>query len=141
MAVTFRASNGVLAVSLTIAAVALLLTWRQQNERRDFSGRTTIAMGKVLGSAGARRARRSEIFCWVSYEFSPSPGATESNWRFWRPGCGVSTGRPIPIQYVVGRPDLNRPAGDEPWFPAFLLWFAAGVGIVVAVIVRRSPDL
>ena len=77
------------------------------------------------------------MFCWVSYEFAPSAGRLETNWQFWRDACGVTRGRPIPIQFVVDRPGVNRVAGNEPSsIPEVLLWFAAGVTLVVGIILR-----
>ena len=109
--------------------------------QREFSAPTTMTMGTVLGhSAPTRRARGSELFCWVSYEFTPPDGVARRNWRFWRPACGVSPGRSIPIQHSIANPDVNRPAESGPWFPASLLFFAAGVTVVVGVIIRRSEE-
>jgi len=52
----------------------------------------------------------------------------------------VSPGRPIPIQHVVANPNINRPAESEPWFPAGLVLFAAGVTVVIGVIIRGSEE-
>ena len=137
-----RTSVRVFAGAVAVAMVALALTLYQRKQHRDFSEPTTITMGPVLRhGALLRRSRRSssEWFCWVSYEFVPAAGgARQSNWRYWEPGCGVSPGRPIPIQYVIARPEINRPAGETLSFPTSLLWFAAGVILVVGVLLRRS---
>jgi hypothetical protein len=37
---------------------------------------------------------------------------------------------------VVANPDVNRPAGSEPWFPSGLVFFAAGVTMVIGFLVR-----
>jgi hypothetical protein len=137
-----RTSSRVFAGALAVAMAALALTLHQRQQNRDFSEPTTITMGAVLDKGALlRRSRRSssEWFCWVSYEFTPAAGgARQSNWRLWEPGCGVSPGRPIPIQYVIVRPEINRPAGETLSFPTSLLWFAAGVILVVGVLLRRS---
>jgi hypothetical protein len=129
----------VAAAALAIAAVALAAYLRDQ--RREFAAPTSVAMGAVVKKGAflsKRRRSSSEWFCWVSYEFTPPDGVARRNWRLWEPGCGVSPGRPIAIQYVVANPDVNRPNGGEPWVPAGLFFFAAGVTVVIAIIVRRS---
>jgi len=137
-----RTSSRVFVGALAVAMAALALTLHQQKQLRDFSEPTTITMGAVLRHGaflGKRRSSSSEYFCWVSYEFTPAAGgARQSNWRLWEPGCGVSPGRPIPVQYVIARPEVNRPAGDTLSFPTFLVWFAAGVAVVVGVVLRNS---
>jgi hypothetical protein len=115
----------------------------QGKQRRDFSAPTTITMGTVLRKGallGKSRRIHSESFCWVSYEFTPAGGAPQQNWRLWEPACGVAPGRPIPVQYVIARPDVNRPAGDDWSFPPLLLWFAVGVMLVIAFLLRRSEE-
>ena len=98
-------------------------------------------MGAGLSHGGKSRRSSSGLFGWVSYEFTPAAGgALQRSWRFWQPGCGVSAGRPIPIQYVIARPEVNRPAGETLSFPPFLLWFASGVVLVVGVVLRRSES-
>jgi hypothetical protein len=139
-----RTSNRVLVAGAALALVALAATSCQRRERRDFSAPTTMAMGRVLHSGGlgsSSRFKDNDLWCWVSYEFTPTAGSVERNWRFWSPGCGVSRGNPLLIQYVVGKPELNRPAGDAgpSSLPVLLLWFAAGVAIVVAIIMRNAP--
>ena len=122
-----------------LVAVAAATTAHSQKVRRDFAGGTTITMGTVLRHGallGKSRRSSSEWFCWVSYEFTPAQGGVRRNWRFWEPACGVSQGRPIPIQYVVANADLNRPAGSERTFPSWLLFFAAGVTMVVGFLLR-----
>ncbi len=134
-----RTSSRVFAGAVAVAMAALALTLHQQKVRRDFSEPTKITMGAVLHHGGKSRRSSSELFCWVSYEFTPAAGgARQRNWRFWEPGCGVSVGRPIPIQYVIARPEVNRPAGENLSFPPFLLWFASGVALVVGVVLRSS---
>jgi hypothetical protein len=114
----------------------------QRQVQQEFSEPTTITMGAVLRNGallGKSRRSSSEFFCWVSYEFMPAAGGPlQRNWRFWEPACGVSPGRPIPIQYVIARPEVNRPAGEYLSFPTLLLWFAAGVAVVVGVVLRNS---
>ena len=130
-----RTSVSLFAGALAVAIVALALTQYQRKQHREFSEPTTI-----YADGGANVcALSSEWFCWVAYEFVPAAGgARQSNWRYWEPGCGVSPGRPIPIQYVIARPEINRPAGETLSFPTSLLWFAAGVILVVGVLLRRS---
>jgi hypothetical protein len=125
---------------LAIVAVASLLYVR--GVQRDFSGPTKITMGVALakGALIGKRHSTGQSLCWVSYEFSASDGRTRRNWRFWEPACGTSRGRPVPIRYVVANPDLNRPDGSEPWFPSWLFFFASGVALVIALIVRRSDQ-
>lgn len=128
---------------MVVAVIALALTMYQQRQQRDFSQKTTITMGTVLRKGamlGKSRRSSSEWFCWVSYEFTPPDSAPVRNWRLWEPGCGVAPGRPIPIQYVVARPEINRPAGGGASFPTLLLWFVVGVIIVVATLLRRSEE-
>jgi hypothetical protein len=137
-----RTSSRLFAVALGVAAAALALTLHQNQLQRDFSQPTTITIGSVLRKGAFLRTSRrsdSEWFCWVSYEFTPTGGAaSQRNWRLWEPACGVSPGRPIPIQYVIAHPDVSRPAGETWSFPPLILWFAAGVMVVVAVLLRGS---
>jgi hypothetical protein len=138
-----RTSTRVFAAGLALVVVALAVTWRQGSERRDFSGKTTITMGTVLRYGalfGKSRRAGGGSFCWVSYEFTPPGGALRRNWRLWEPACGLSRGRQIPILHRVDRPDVNRPAGEEWSFPTLLLWFAAGVTLVVAFVLRGSRE-
>jgi len=131
---------GVAGILIGVGVMSMMYVARVQ---RDFSGKTTIAMGKVLDNGAVLRSSRrssSEYFCWVEYEFTPSGATALKNWRFWEPGCGVSPGRPIPVQYVVASPALNRPAGSEPSFPSWFCLFAAGVAVVVAFIRRGSEE-
>ena len=138
-----RKSTLLFVASAALAIVAFASVAYLRSVRRDFSGPTTITMGTVMKKGaflGKSRRSRSEWFCWVSYEFTTADGVKRRNWRLWEPGCGVSTGRPIPIQYVVANPDVNRPGGSEPWVPAGLFFFAGGVTLVIAVLVRRSEE-
>jgi len=131
----------VAAAALAIAALALAAYLR--NQRRQFSVPTTVTMGTVVDHGAfvpKRRRSQGEYFCWVSYEFTPPDGVARRSWRLWEPGCGVSAGRPIAIQHVVANPEVNRPNGSEPWAPAGLFFFAAGVTVTIAVIVRRSEE-
>ena len=134
-----RTSTRLFLAAAALAIVALASNAYLRKVRRDFSAPTTITMGAVLrkGALLSRsRTWQSEWFCWVSYEFTPAQGGgTRRNWRLWEPACGVSPGRPIPIQYVVAEPGINRPAGSEPWFPSWLFFFAAGVTMVVGFLV------
>lgn len=140
-----RPSSRVFAGALALAIAAVALTLYQRNLRRQFAEPTTTSMGAVLRSGsmlGGRRRPSSQALCWVSYEFTPAGGARQENWRLWEPGCGVSPGRPINIQYVVARPEVNRPAGENWSFPPLLVWLAAGVMVVVGFLLRwsREPD-
>ena len=139
-----RTSTRVFVAAAALAIVALAGAAYLRKVRREFSAPTTITMGTVLRHSAPSRSRRSrgtsELFCWVSYEFTPADGVARRNWRFWGPACGVSPGRPIPIQHAIANPDVNRPAESGPWFPAGFLFFAAGVTVVVGVIIRRSEE-
>jgi hypothetical protein len=138
-----RTSTRLFVAAAVLGMVAFAGAAYLRKVKRDFSAPTTITMGTVLkhSTGSTRRGRRgSELFCWVSYEFTPPDGVARRNWRFWRPACGVSPGRPIPIQHSIANPDVNRPAESGPWFPASLLFFAAGVTVVVGVIIRRSEE-
>lgn len=133
------ASSRLFLASAALAIAAGAATAHAQKVRRDFAAPTTITVGTVVkNGAFLDRSRRShsEWFCWVSYEFTPADGIARRNWRLWEPACGVSPGRPIPIQHVVANPDVNRPAGSEPWFPSGLVFFAAGVTMVIGFLVR-----
>lgn len=136
-----RPSTRLFLAAGALAAVAMASTAYSQKLRRDFARPTMITMGKVVRSSArlsTTRRTQSELFCWVSYEFTPAEGgAARRNWHFWRPGCGVSPGRPIAVQYVVADPGLNRPAWSEPSLPiSELLFFAAGVTLVIGFLVR-----
>lgn len=138
-----RNSTRLFAVAVVLGVVAFAGAAYLRKVKRDFSGPNTITMGTVLkhSTRSTRRGRSgSELFCWVSYEFTAADGVKRRNWRFWTPGCGVSPGRPIPIEHPIANPGVNRPAGGGPSFPAGLLFFAAGVCVVVAVLVRRSEE-
>lgn len=137
-----RPSTRLFIAGAALAIVACSCEAYLRKVRREFSAPTTITMGTVVKKGALLdRPRRSnrEWFCWVSYEFTPRDGARRRNWRLWQPACGVSPGGEIPVQHVVANPDVNRPAGGgEPWIPAGLFFFATGVTVVIAVIVRRS---
>lgn len=138
-----RTSTRVFVAAAALAIVAFVMAAHLRNQRREFSAPTTVTMGTVVDKGaflGKSRRSRSEWFCWVSYEFTTSDGVARRNWRLWEHGCDVSPGRPIAIQHVVANPDVNRPNGSEPWAPAALCFFAAGVTLVIAVIVRRSEE-
>jgi hypothetical protein len=138
-----RSSTLLFAGAGILIAVGLVSMKYIAGVQREFSGKTTIAMGKVVDNGAVLRSSRrsnSEYFCWVEYEFTPSGGAALKNWRFWEPACGVSPGRPIPVQYVVANPALNRPAGSAPSFPSWFFLFAAGVAVVVAFIRRGAEE-
>lgn len=129
------------AVALAIAAVALALYQREQ--RRLFAEPTENSMGVVRsGSGRATSSSRSGnlLPCSVSYEFTPPGGKTHRNSRLWRHGCDVSRGRPILIQYVIADPQVNRPAADPASYDPFLIWFAAGVMVVIGTVVRVSRE-
>ena len=138
-----RTSARLFVAAAALAIAALALAAYLSSQRRQFSAPTTVTMGSVVDKGaflGRSRRSRSEYFCWVSYEFTPPDGVARRSWRLWEPGCGVSAGRPIAIQHVVANPDVNRPNGSEPWAPAGLFFFAAGVTVTIAVIVRRSEE-
>jgi hypothetical protein len=126
--------------SVVLAGIGAVSMAYISSERRTFSAPTTITMGTVLAKGGGDEHRTpSGLFCWVSYEFTPDDDVRRTNWRFWAPACGTTGGRAIPIQHLVANPDVNRPAGSDPWFPSWLFFFAAGVALVVAFIMRE-PD-
>jgi hypothetical protein len=138
-----RRSSRVFIGALVTAAAALALTLYQGSVQRAFAAPTTSAMGTVRSHGallGRGRYGGSESFCWVSYEFTPANGAVQRNWSFWAPACGVTRGRPIHIQYVIARPEVNRPAGDTASFSPLFLWFASGVVLVIAILVRSAQD-
>ena len=141
---TVRPSTGVFAASAGLAVLALMLVFYAQQQRRYFSAPLTTTMGTVLSSGTVlhprRRASRTDGFCWVSYTFTPPDGVPRRNWRLWEPACGTSPGRPIPVQYVKGNPDINRPGGSEPSSIGWLVFFAAGVATVIGILVRRSEQ-
>jgi hypothetical protein len=113
----------------------------QSKLRRDYSAQTTITIGKVVDKGafmGKTRRSHSEWFCWVEYQFSPPGGAAHKGWAMWSDACDLKRDGPVPVQYVVGNPDTNRPPGAEPPVPTFLLWFAAGVMVVIGMIRRGS---
>ena len=138
-----RTSTRVFAGAAALAILAMASAAYLRKQARDFSAPTTITMGTVVKKGafwGRRRSTSSELFCWVSYEFTAPDGVLRRNWRLWEPACGVSPGRPIPIQHVVANPDINRPGGSEPWLPAGFLFFAAGVAVVIGFVMRRSEE-
>ena len=146
---TVRTSTRVLLAGLALALIAVGSGVYVRHVKRQFSAPTTITMGSVLKKGallGKSRRSSSEYFCWVSYEFTPPGGPTRRNWSFWEPACGTTPGRPIPVQHVIANPDVNRPADSEPRVPVSLFAFAAGVTIVVSVLLRShdqddtSPD-
>ena len=136
-----RTSTRLFVAVAALASVAFASAAYLRQQRGLFSAPTTVTMGSVVKNGaflGKSRRSRSEWFCWVSYEFTPPDGVARQNWRLWEPGCGVSPGRPIAIQFVVANPNVNRPNGSEPSLPAGLFFFSAGVTLVIAIIVRRS---
>jgi hypothetical protein len=136
-----RNSQLLVLVSVVLASVGVLSLVYVARERDRFSGPKTITMGTVLAKGGGGRNRSpTGLFCWVSYEFTPADGKRRTNRRLWEPACGTTRGRAIPVQHLVANPDVNRPAGSEPWFPSWLFFFAAGVALVVAFIMRE-PDV
>ena len=138
-----RRSSRLFAVALALALGASALSVHQMRLRRAFAEPTADAMGVVRSGGallGKSRRGRGEYFCYVSYEFTPPGGSTQRNWYLWEPGCGVSKGRPIHIKYVITRPEFNRPGGEDTSSSALLVWFAAGVMLVIAVLVRSARD-
>jgi hypothetical protein len=140
---SIRISTRVLLAAVALAMVAAACLVYVRDVRRQFSAPTTITMGKVLKKGallGRSRRSQSEYFCWVSYEFTPPAGGTRRNWSFWEPACGTTPGRAIPVQHVIADPDVNRPADSEPRVPVSLFFFAAGVTIVVGVLLRSHEQ-
>jgi hypothetical protein len=138
-----RISTRVLLAGAAFAMVATASLVYVRDVRRQFSDPTTITMGKVLEKGallGRSRRSQSEWFCWVSYEFTPPAGGTRRNWSFWEPACGTTPGRAIPVQHVIANPDVNRPADSEPRVPVSLIFFAAGVTIVVGFLLRSHEQ-
>ena len=138
-----RASSRLLAGGLAIAIVALASTMYQNKVQRDFSARTAFALGSVVRTGaflGKTRHSHSEWFCWVEYQFSPEGGAPRKNWGMWPDACDLKRETQVSIQYVVGNPDTNRPAGGGPSVPALLWWFVAGVMMVIGVLRRGSEE-
>jgi hypothetical protein len=135
-----RKSLSLVLLSVVFASIAVLSMVYVRAERDKFSGPKTITMGTVLAKGGGGRNRSpTGLFCWVSYEFTAPDRIRRTNRRFWEPACGTTRGRAIPVQHLVANPDVNRPAGSEPWFPSWLFFFAAGVTLVVAFLMRE-PD-
>lgn len=138
-----RTSSRVFAGALVLAMVAVALMLYQQQQQRLFAEPTENAMGVVQSGSGRatpkRRARRV-LPCSVSYEFTPPGGTAQRNSRLWPHGCDVSRGRPILIQYVIARPEVNRPAADPASYDSFLIWFAAGVMVVIGTLIRVSRE-
>lgn len=137
-----RRSSIFFTIAMGLALAAAALTLRERQMRRDFAEPTASSMGAVRSSGALLGSRRksSEWFCWVSYEFTPAGGAPQRNWRLWEHGCGVSGGRPIHIQYVVARPEVNRPAGEDGSLSPLVVWFAAGMMLVIGTLVRNAQD-
>ena len=138
-----RTSTRVLLAGVVFGVVAVASGVYVRNVRHQFSEPTTITMGRVLKKGallGKSRRSSSEYFCWVSYEFTPPAGQTRRNWSFWEPACGTTPGRAIPVQHVIANPDVNRPADSEPRVPVSLFAFAAGVAIVVGVLLRSHEQ-
>jgi Protein of unknown function (DUF3592) len=139
-----RTSSRLFAAGLAIAAAALALTMYELKVRRDFSAKTATTIGTVLRKGAMLRTSRrsqSQSFCWVEYEFAAPDGkARLQGWGMWSDACGLKQGGPVPVEYVVANPAVNRPPGGGPPIPSFLLWFAAGVVIVIAFI-RRQSDI
>jgi hypothetical protein len=137
-----RPSAPLFMIAVALAILALALTVNQRQLRRAFAEPSTTSMGVVRsGGALLGSSRRSnEVLCYVSYQFSPPGGALQRNWRLWGPGCGVSKGRPILIQYVIAHPEINRPAGEDSGSSPFFVWFAAGMMLVIASLVMMARD-
>ena len=139
----YAVSTWLFLVSAALAIIGVALALYHEKVRREFAGPTTITMGTVEKKGallGSSRRSRSQWFCWVSYEFTPPDGGARRNWRLWEPGCGVSPGRPIPVQHLVADPDVNRPGGSDPWDLSWLPLFASGVTLVIAFLVRRHEQ-
>ena len=137
-----RTSSRLIASGLALAIVALGLTMYAYSVRRAFSEPTATAIGTVVRHSGRTRRQLSNepgMFCWVSYEFTPIEGGPRrKGWGMWREACGLKTDGPVPVQYVVANPDINRPPdGGLPISP-LLLWFGAGILVVIGIIRRGS---
>ena len=138
-----RTSTRLLAAGLAIAIVALGLTIYASSVRRAFAKPTATTIGKVIShsSPSTRRIRNRGpgMFCWVSYEFTPAEGGPRrTGWGMWQDACGLTTGGPVPVQYVIANPDVNRPPdGGLPISP-LLFWVAAGILLVIGIIRRGS---
>ena len=132
------------AASVGLAVLGLLLVLYAQRQRQYFSAPSTITMGTVLSNGTLlhprRRASVTDALCWVSYTFTSPDGVSRRNWRLWEPACGTSPGRSIPVQYVKGNPDINRPGGTGPSSMGWLVLFGAGVATVIGMLVRRSEQ-
>jgi hypothetical protein len=137
-----RGSSRLLAAGLVTGIAALASTMYLVRLRRDFSGLTAFTTGTVIRSGGTGRSRRhsatDDLFCWVQYEFSVEDAPPRTNWRMWEYACFMKRGARIPIQYVVGSPEMNRPADAEPPLWPTLWWFAAGVLSVIGLLRRGS---
>ena len=138
-----RTSTRLLAAGLGIAIVALGLTMYAFSVRHAFSEPTATTIGTVIrhSSPSTRRIRTRGpgMVCCVSYEFTPAEGGPRrKGWGMWQEACGLKTGGPVPVQYVVANPEVNRPPDDGLPISPLLLWFAAGILVVVGVIRRGS---
>lgn len=136
-----RTSTRLLAAALAIATVALGLTMYELSVRRAFSEPTATTIGTVIRHNNPRRSRNRGpgMLCWVSYEFTPAEGGPRrKGWGMWREACGLKTDGPVPVQYVIANPDINRPPDDGLPVSPVLLWFGAGILIVIGIIRRGS---
>lgn len=145
MSVFRRTSSWLFAAGFVIAITAAALMYYHRHLQREFSKPTVTVIGTVV--RGGRAPWRtgpstgSPWFCWVGYQFSSDGGAPRKGWALWwewEYACDVKRDGPIPIQYVVGHPERNRPAGAVPPGSPTLLWFAAGVMMVIGVLRRGS---
>jgi hypothetical protein len=138
-----RPSSVLFGIVLALGLGASVLSVQQMRAWRAFAEPTADAMGVVRSGGallGGGRRVRGDYLCYVSYEFSPPGGAKQRNWFLWEPGCGVSKGRPIHIKYVIAHPEINRLGGEDPSSSALFVWFAAGVMLVIAILVRSARD-
>ena len=137
-----RTSTRLIAVGVATAIIALGVTMYLSGVERAFSAPTAVTMGTVLSHSGQpRRALDNEpgMLCWVSYRFTPAAGGPpREGWSMWREACALRSDASVPIQYVIANPDISRvPDGGLPISP-LLLWFAAGVVIVIGFVRRGS---
>ena len=136
-----RTSTRLLAAGFAIAIVALGLTMYMSSVRRVFSEPTATAIGTVIRHSTPRRSRqpRPRHALLGLGQFTPIEGVSRrKGWRMWRDACGLKTDGPVPVQYVVANPDINRPPdGGVPVSP-LLLWFGAGILVVIGIIRRGS---
>ena len=133
----FRPSSLVLLAAGLVGALALVVTVHESRVNATFSRPTATVIGTVISHAGSKH-HEPGLQCWVRYTFTVD-GRTYTGFSFWMDACGLKTGGPTPVQYLVADPRLNRPPDGGLPMPSGLLWFATGVLVVIGII-RRSSD-